>query len=222
MKRDVTGGVYRYLLFCFLLAMIIVTMPLWAQEKPCAGHSCNDGVDVLVNANLAAGANTTTNSTDIGGSRAYAVGMGSIDVAINQCMGSTSWGFFVMQKQRLVENRWCIASSLYQMGERYAAALILCKPDQNGSQTLLGRLYGDEGQCITDLSAPPVEPLTAPETPSQADRLVEEQQVALAGLETSIRNLQASQRAIEQKAREDRAFRQQVKAEIESRFGGEE
>jgi hypothetical protein len=127
-----------------------------------------------------------------------------------------------MQKQRLVENRWCIASSLYQMGERYAAALILCKPDKNGSQTLLGRLYGDEGQCIADLSAPPVAPVTAPEMPSQVDRQVEEQQVALAGLESSIRNLQASQRAIEQKAREDRAFRQQVKAEIEGRFGGEE
>lgn len=77
----------------------------------------------------------------IGGNRSYAVGLGSIDVDIAQCLGSEATGILVVQWQRLKPNPWCMADTLDAKGLHQAAAKVRCSIESYAN------LFDSDQQC---------------------------------------------------------------------------
>jgi len=116
-------------------------------------------------------------SQSIGGSKAYALGMGAVEVAIAECVASESWAFLILQRQVIVENNWCIGANLYRMGLTNAAARIWC------DTTRLGSLYPD-GDCVANLDPP---------APAVSQEEPEPKSISLSdGLSGALANLQHS------------------------------
>jgi len=66
-------------------------------------------------------------SLDIAGDRAFAIGQGSFDVDINQCLASKAMSIIIVGWQTLEENATCIADGLDARGNHDAAARVRCK-----------------------------------------------------------------------------------------------
>lgn len=130
------------MLFVFMLVMLCA--PVWATGKDNDNSVTVDNqVDVVNETLLTSGDNISSNSTSIAGSRSYGVGLGSIDVDINQCLGSESTGILVVQWQRLKENPWCMADTLDARGLHEAAARARCS-----IKTYLA-LFQSKDECLS-------------------------------------------------------------------------
>jgi len=108
----------------------------------------------------------TLGDTIVGGhsSKSYAVGMGSFDVDINQCLASESWGAVVFQRQRLVENPWCMADGLDARGRHGAAAEVRC------NTKTLKEIYPDKATCLAAVRYVP----DNPQPPADVKEVIEE------------------------------------------------
>jgi hypothetical protein len=181
----------------------------------------------LSNSVTASPTRNASNSTSIGGNRAYALGMGSLDVAIGQCMGSTAWAILFVTKQKLTENHWCQAEVMYRLGFYDAAARIWCV------KTVLGELYTDEAECLDTLSTVSVqEENTAPPLPDlsfieeladeeeQHVQQINEQQAMLVELAGELDSLKNTRQRIVRDFQQREAERKRYAAEALKRLGG--
>lgn len=140
----------------WLVIAAVVVILLVSESK--AQHQSND-------MNNQTAGDITGGNVAFSGKGSYAIGQGSFDVDINQCMGSVarSFVFGLYGDQKLQQNYWCHAESLFRLHRYEAAAHIWC------NKTYLGELYESVESCVADMGEPPAMPEPAPEEPVAAD-----------------------------------------------------
>ncbi len=124
-------------LLCLAILLICAAFTEALGSGTCNGHSCDDEATTLNS--------TLTNTVKGDSSRALGLSSGGIDVDINQCLGSTSWGIIIFQRQKLVPNHWCEAEALYRMGFYEMAADMFCL------KTTIAELEPDLISCRTKM-----------------------------------------------------------------------
>lgn len=199
----------------WILALLLLGLVMYGIENSHAdgGHGHHDDGDIDIGGTIVdvGGTEIGGDTLSIGGNKSFAIGMGSFDVDINQCLASKATNIVVVGWQTLKENPTCIADGLDARGNHVAAARVRCS-----SVKTIYNTFPDFKKCVAAVTMAPIIPPRPPNDDHGHDYAALQQQLAALVEDKARSDRVTSRYAAQQRQRqeEDRDYAQQLIEEI--------
>lgn len=213
-------------LVSWILGGLLLFLVMFGIETSHAdgGHGHHEGGDTDVDIGGTTvdvgGTEVGGDTLSIGGNKSFAIGLGSFDVDINQCLASKATNIIVVGWQILVENPTCIADGLDARGNHAAAARVRCKHVETVYSSFdTFKECTDAVTMTARITVPPTKPDKVDKDEDEHGHDFEALQQQLAALvEDKAKSDRAAARYVVQQRKEkqaDREYAQQLIEEIQ-------